>query len=180
MEIFADRSVVAPEKGHTEALGIEMITTLKIPEKRMPILIGRNGETKRKIEAATHTKISVESEIEIKGEALNRLDAENIIKAIGRGFAPDKSLELLEEDKILYIIQLPENSERIKSRIIGTNGKARRNLERLTKTYVSVYGKTVSIIGSYENAETAKNAIEKFISGSTHKNVYRFLESRKM
>ena len=179
MEILSDRSIMASEKGHTEALGIDMITTIKIPEKRMPVLIGRHGETKRKIEAATQTKISLSDEISIKGEALNRLDAENVIKAIGRGFAPEKSMELLEEDKILYIIQLPEKSELIKSRIIGTNGKARRNLERLTKTHVSVYGKTVSVIGSYENADMAKNAIERFISGSSHKNIYRFLESRK-
>jgi len=156
-----------------------MITTLKIPENRIPVLIGRTGEIKRKIEAATHTKISVEDEIIIKGEALGRLDAENIIKAIGRGFAPGKAMELLEDDKILCIIQLPSGSDRIKARIIGTKGKARRNLERLSKTYISLYGKTVSIIGSYENVETAKRAIEKFISGSAHKNVYRFLEKAR-
>lgn len=180
MEIFTDRSVVAPKEGYTEDLGIEMMTTLKIPENRIPVLIGRTGEMKRKIEVATHTKISINDEITIKGEVLNRLDAENIIKAIGRGFAPEKAMELLEEDKVLCIIQLPSNSDIIKARIIGTKGKARRNLERLTKTYISVYGKTASIIGSYENVETAKRAIEKFISGSAHKNVYTFLESRKM
>lgn len=156
-----------------------MITSIKIPEKRMPVLIGRNGITKRKIESATQTKISVGDEIEIRGEALNRLDAENVVKAIGRGFSPENAMELLEEDNILCIIDLPDKPETIKARIIGAEGKARRNLERLTKTRISVYGKTVSIIGNYESVEKAERAVEKLISGSEHRNVYRFLESRK-
>jgi ribosomal RNA assembly protein len=78
-------------------------------------------------------------------------------------------------------ISLPDDRKRLKrvtSRLIGTRGKARRNLERLTQTHISVFGKTVSIIGKYEDAERAGHAIEKLIDGFSHRSVYEFLEKR--
>lgn len=159
-----------------------MISSIMIPRKRIPVVLGINGATKKDIEDKTHTKIFIGEEITIEGEALDVMAAENIVKAIGRGFAPPAALELLDEEKVLYVIPLQKSEKelkRIKSRIIGTLGKARRNLERLTNTYISVYGKTVSIIGSYEDAEHAKTGIEKLIAGSKHNNVYSFLERRK-
>lgn len=159
-----------------------MIATILIPKNRVPVLVGQAGKTKKDIENKTNTKIFIGEEITIEGDALDVMATENIIKAISRGFAPEKALELLDEEKILHIVQLPKNEKeviRIKSRLIGTMGKARRNIERLTNTHISVYGKTVSIIGSYEDAEIAKAAIEKLILGSMHSNVYRFLSLRK-
>ena len=104
------------------------------------------------------------------------IPAENIIKAIGRGFSPKNAMELLDEEKTLYIIQISGNKaslERIRSRLIGTRGKARRNIERFTDTKISIYGKTVSIIGTYENVEKARNAVEKLMAGAKHKTIYK-------
>lgn len=44
---------------------------------------------------------------------------------------------------------------------------------------VSVYGKTVAIIGNPIQIEIAKTAIEKLARGSPHGSVYRYLERRK-
>lgn len=155
---------------------------IKIPKSRIAVLIGEKGFTKRKIQDCTKTKIIVsDEEISIDGEGINIMDAENIVKAIGRGFSPENAFELLEENKTMLQIPLPEDRKilkRIKSRLIGTGGKARRNIERLTNTHVSIFGKTVSIIGDYENAECAFQAIEKLIKGYSHKSVYSFLEKR--
>ncbi len=159
-----------------------MITSILIPKARVPVIVGRNGKTKRLLEKKTNTKLFISEEITIEGEAIDVMTAENVIKAIGRGFSPDAALELLDEDKVLYVLQLPASDKemkRIKSRIIGTGGMARRNLERLTDTRISVYGKTVSIIGYYDDADAAKEAVEKLIKGSMHRNVYKFLELRK-
>ena len=156
-----------------------MIKPIKIPEERFAVLIGENGKTKRFIEKQTKTKIKISDEIIIEGEALDILTTENIIKAIGRGFSPHNAMLLLDEENCLDLIQLPENEKsmkRIRSRLIGTKGKARRNMERLTKTKISVYGKTVSIIGTYDNLSKAKMAIEKLIGGFSHRSVYVFLE----
>ena len=61
---------------------------------------------------------------------------------------------------------------RIRSRLIGTGGKAKRNVERLTNTRITIYGKTISIIGNYEDIDRAREAIGKLMSGSPHGNVY--------
>ena len=66
--------------------------------------------------------------------------------------------------------------ERIRGRIIGKKGKSREIIENLTETHVSVYGKTVSIIGIAENVTMARNAVEMFLEGAAHSAVYRRLE----
>lgn len=159
-----------------------MLATMKIPEKRKAILIGRKGSIKRKIESLTKTKITVGEEITIEGEADGFLTAENIISAIGRGFEPKKAMKICDEDTVLIVMPLPRGAKILKtvrSRIIGTAGKARENLERLTHTDVSVYGRTVSVIGHYEDVVVAKEALEKLIAGSRHGNVYTYLEKTK-
>jgi len=159
-----------------------MIKTIKIPNERLAILIGPKGSTKRRIQKKTGTKILIEEEVTIEGESLDVLDAGNIIKAIGRGFAPESALLLREEENTLSIIELPKNAretKRIKSRIIGTKGKSRRNMERLTRTYISVYGKTVAIIGKYSNVAMAEGAVNKIIKGISHRFVYQFLEEKQ-
>ncbi|MBI4174566.1 MAG: RNA-processing protein [Candidatus Aenigmarchaeota archaeon] len=160
-----------------------MIKNIKIPEERLPVLIGRNGMTRKSIEKKTKTKIDAgEEEVIIEGESIGVLDAENIIKAIGRGFSPESAELLLNEENALMIIDLPrgeKNQRRVKSRLIGTKGKSRRNIERLTGTRISVYGKTVSLIGKYENVALAEQAIQKIIKGVPHRFVYEFLEARQ-
>lgn len=163
---------------------------LKIPKERIAVLIGEKGATKRQIQKATNTKIKVsskEGDIEIQGEdGYNCLIALNVVKAIGRGFNPETALNLTKDDFILEIIDIHDFSghskkkeERLKSRVIGTKGKARKTIESLTKTEISIYGKTIAIIGHVEAVFLAKKAVEKLLSGSRHTSAYRFLEREK-
>src|SRR3990167_8651753 len=160
-----------------------MIKNVKIPEERLPVLIGKNGATKRSIQRKTKTKITAgEEEIIIDGESIGVLDAESVIKAIGRGFSPVHAELLMDEENTLVIIELPKGEKtqkRLKSRLIGTRGKSRRNIERLTGTYISVYGKTVSVIGKYHNVDLAEQALKKVIAGIPHRSVYEFLEGKQ-
>ena len=155
-----------------------MIHLMKIPEERMPVLIGDNGETKNRIESRTKTSIKISDDVEINGEPIDILVSKDIIKAIGRGFPPEIAMGLLEEDNILHVMNIGKNSslKRIKSRLIGSNGKTRRNIEKLSNVSLSIYGKTISIIGVYENVEKAAIAINKLIEGAPHKNAYKLLE----
>ena len=66
--------------------------------------------------------------------------------------------------------------ERVRGRVIGKKGKSREIMESLTETYISVYGKTVSIIGLAENVTMTRNAVEMLLEGATHTAVYRKLE----
>lgn len=161
---------------------------LKIPKERVAVLIGKGGEVKKEIEASTgvHLKIdSKEGDVFIRGEdALNLLAVREMVKAIGRGFNPEIAKLLLKPDYTLEIVQIEEfantqNLNRVRGRVIGTGGKARRTIETLTNTYLRVYGKTISIIGNVEDVMAARRAVENLLSGSKHGNIYKWLEKRR-
>ncbi len=156
------------------------------------MLIGKNGDVKSEIESACFVQMEIDSEsgeITITANDAERMlpfKAIEITTAIGRGFSPPRAMRLLEENNSLHIIDLREFAgkaqsqiERIKGRIIGEKGKARRNLERLSNTYISVYGRTVAIIGEPGDLKTAASAITALSSGRMHGAVYGKLESIK-
>ena len=158
-----------------------MLDLVSIPEERKPVLIGANGGTKKKIEKLTKTRLLVREDVEIEGEPLDVLKSKEIVKAIGRGFSPEIALQLAKDDIALFITKISGTEKTIKrqlARVIGSHGKARKNIEFLTGTHISVYGKTVSVIGKYEDAENAKKSIDSILSGSRHGYVYKHLESR--
>lgn len=156
-----------------------MIKNIRIPKERIPVLIGKNGKTKREIENLSKTNITVEEDIEIKGEGIGILKAWDIIKAIGRGFSPSKAKLLDNKRYTLKVIKIEgdrKDLKRIKGRLIGKEGITRKKIEELTRCYMCVYGKTVSLIGKFDNVEIASKGIEKLINGSPHKYVYSYLQ----
>jgi len=145
----------------------------------------RRGVMNKEVCDTLKEKLNVECAMkdnaaELDGEGLELMTAKNIAKAIGRGFSPVHAYRLLDEDVQLEIIDLARfNDARIsavKSRTIGTDGKTRNLIEECTGALVSVYGKTISMIGNPEELKNASKAIEMLINGSEHKTVYRFLE----
>lgn len=162
---------------------------VKIPRERIAVLIGEKGGVKKDIEKRTNTKIEIEdtsvSIDSMNDNSMNELTARGIVLAIGRGFSPEIALRLLNEEFTLEILYLRDFAntqkaiERIKSRVIGEKGRARRTIEDLTNTYISIYGKTIAVIGSYDDAPIAKEAITRLIEGSRHASVYRFLEKTR-
>ena len=162
----------------------------KIPKERIAILIGKEGDIKRKVEEVTHTKINVDSkegDVTITGtDGLQLYDAREVIRAIGRGFNPDIALQLLHVDTALEIIDIRDFSGksintlvRLKGRVIGKEGKSRHQIEKLTDTAISVYGKTIAIVGSVEDVAIARRAVESLLTGSPHSSVYTFLEKQR-
>lgn len=157
-----------------------MKSHVKIPEARLGVIIGGRGAVRRRIERELGVRIAVGEDVAIDGEdALAVMTAENVVKAVGRGFAPQKAFKLFDENVTLYILSLPKDErtlKRLRSRIIGAGGRARANLERLSGTDISVYGRTVAVIGEYEAVEAVQEALEKLISGFSHAAVYAMLE----
>jgi len=168
---------------------VEYSYELKVPKNRVAVIIGKEGATKKEIEQDTSTKMSIDSkegDIIVSGEdALGLYTAREIIKAIGRGFNPEIALLLLKPDYIFEVIDVSEYVKskdsmlRLKGRVIGKEGKSRKLIEELTETFISVFGKTVSIIGAAEDASSSRRAIESLLKGSTHANVYKWLEKRR-
>ena len=166
---------------------------LRIPKTRIAVLIGPEGKVKQRLEKATNTTITVDSEdglvvIETKEDTEDPLatwKARDVAQAIGRGFSPHRAFWLLDEDVYLRVIDLeeyvttPNQVRRVKGRVIGEGGKTRRNIEELTDTYVSVMGDTISIIGELENQEVAISAVLRLLRGAEHSSVYRYLNEQR-
>ncbi len=163
----------------------------KIPLDRIGVLIGHEGRVKKELMKRTRTRISIDSDngvAVIEPESpdvppINLLKARDFIRAIAYGFPPEKALRLLDEDQILIVIDLkqyvgphPNHMARIKGRIIGEKGKARKNIEEMTGTYISIHDTYVAIIGDYESATAAREAIEMLIQGRQHSTVYKYLD----
>jgi len=166
----------------------EYMYELKIPKEMVAVLIGIGGNVKNQIEDATKTRINVKSDegdVFIRGEdSILLYSAREIIKAIGRGFNPEIAMLLLKQEYALEMVNLREMIDeqhmmRLKGRVIGAEGKARKNIEFLTETYISIYGKTIGIIGESANVSVARRAIETLISGSNHATVYKWLEKNR-
>jgi ribosomal RNA assembly protein len=144
---------------------------VKIPDERIGVLIGKEGEIKRRIEEATGCKVKINSKtgvvtVESGGDAIGFLKAQDVIKAIGHGFSPDTAMKLLEGDFVVFeVIDLtdyvssPNALQRVKGRIIGKEGKMRKTIEDMLDVNVSVYEKTVAIIGSPDNVSAAREAV---------------------
>ena len=162
---------------------------LKIPEERVGVLIGKDGETKKEIEEAAHSRLDItkEGDVIITGEdGLLLFTAREIVRAIARGFNPKIALLLLKTDYAFEIIDMKDvagksknTMERLKGRVIGKGGKSHEEIERLTDTHVSVYGKTIGIVGETAQVGIAREALAMLLGGSMHKTVFQFLEKKK-
>ena len=168
---------------------VEYSYELKVPRNRVAVIIGKEGSVKKEIEESTKTKLNIDSkegDVFISGEdALGLYTAREIIKAVGRGFNPDVAKLLLKPEYIFEVVDLGEFAKskesmlRLKGRVIGKEGKSRRLIEELTECSISVFGKTISVIGLPESAANARRAVESLLRGSTHANVYKWLEKRR-
>ena len=166
---------------------------IQIPLDRIGAFIGKSGKVKARIEKICSVKITVDSEtgeILVSGtgkiEEMLPFKAVEIVMAIGRGFSPEKAMRLLQGENALHVIDLREfagksssSIERIKGRIIGEGGRVRQNIEELSGANISVYGRTVSIIGEGNQLKHAVDAIAALSSGSMHGTVYNELQEAK-
>ncbi len=162
---------------------------VKIPKDRVAVLIGKSGGTRKMLEHATHTKLDIDSEegdIFIRGtDALNLYQTREIVMAIARGFNPETALLLMKEEYVFEPLNLKEfmrnksDLNRLRGRVIGREGKSRKLIEELSEAYISVYGKTVCIIGESEHANIARRAVISLLQGAPHGNVYNWLERQR-
>ncbi|MFQ6051454.1 MAG: KH domain-containing protein [Candidatus Hydrothermarchaeota archaeon] len=167
---------------------------LIIPKERVGVVIGKNGKTKAEIEEKTDTRIILNTEtgevtIELKEDNEDPFmiwKARDIIYAIGRGFSPERAKRLLDTECILEVIDITQFSgrsqsgmKRLKGRVIGKEGKARKTIEEYTGVDISVYGKTISLIGYPHQVSVARRAVLMLLEGAPHQTVYRFLESKR-
>jgi ribosomal RNA assembly protein len=168
---------------------------VRIPKERVGVLVGPDGKVKQRIEEKFKVTLEVESESggvtvvlsEKASDPSSLFRAKDTVTAIGRGFSPEHAFRLLRnEDDIFDFIDLrtvfgrsESDIKRVKGRIIGANGKTRKLIEELTEASVVVYGHTIGFIGTFEQVDVARNAVQMLINGSQHHTVYKYLQRKR-
>lgn len=166
--------------------------SIRIPADRIGALVGKAGRTKAMVESACSVRLRVDADGEVRIGASGSADkvqpfkAAEIVTAVGRGFSPEAAMELVRGENTLHVMDLRQfgartgaQLARIRARLIGRDGKARRNVENLSGTAVCVYGRTVSVIGSTSSLRLAVDAISSLSQGSMHGSVYGRMESAR-
>ena len=164
----------------------------RIPKNRIAVLIGKHGSTRKTIEEACGASIHIESNsgdvsvIWPEGEIIDpviKMKLPDVIFAIGRGLAPKRAVQLIDDEVFLRMYDIrewvgrqPNQTRRMRSRLIGTNGRIRSLIEELTGTEMAIYGSTVLVIGDQESLALATPAIEGILQGSEHGTVLFGLE----
>jgi len=163
---------------------------IRIPEERVGVLVGPGGSMKALIEEKAKAKLEIDSEtgtvnIAEAQDPIQAMRATDLVKAIGRGFSPERALVLLDDDMLMLdVLDLSKavgtkaDMARMKGRTIGKDGRTREIMERLTGVKLSIYGKTASLLGYPEQIRIARAAIEMLLDGAPHGNVYSFLEKK--
>ena len=166
---------------------------LKVPMDRVAVIIGRSGRTREMLqEHSGCSRLHIDSksgDVSISwGEPgsydpLMALKMPDVIKAIGRGMNPNKAISLLEDGSLFELIEIKDfvgkranQQRRMRSRIIGTDGKIRRRLEALSGAEIVIFGGTIVVIGDEEATPMATAAIQNLLGGAEHGPVLKHLE----
>jgi ribosomal RNA assembly protein len=162
-----------------------------IPQDRVGVLIGEGGATMREIEDRAEVRLDIDSEtgavaVESVGDPVRGMRGPEIVRAIGRGFAPEDALELLDDEMMLFeTVDLEaatrnrNDLRRQKGRLIGENGRTRELMEELTGANVVIYGSTLGTIGPPAAVRSVRKATEMILDGAPHGAVYAFLERER-
>ncbi len=164
---------------------------IRIPKDRVAIFIGKRGSVKAELQKRLGVKLGVNAEdgvvvVENVGsDVLAEWKARDVIKAIGRGINPEKAMKLCSDDYVLELIDLTEvvgrsskTISRQKARLIGSGGKTRRYIEGSTGVHVSIYGKTVALVGEVEEVAVATEVILMIARGVPHGVAYKVLQRK--
>lgn len=160
---------------------MELDEVIRIPEERVDEFLKVKAEVEDKIPVSFEVRVN---EISVSGESLELLKARSIVLAVGRGFTGREALFLLSDDYCLDVVDVDDFARtknsmvRLKGRVIGESGRSKRFIEKHTGCLISVYGKTVSLIGKPEDLVKARKAVVMLLEGAKHGTVYRFLERK--
>ena len=140
----------------------------------------------RKVEAICKCSIRITADDIIAMESDNAYGefvAKNILQAYGRGFEMDTAIRLLNEDMYFSSVDLGQafgnekGVRRMKSRIIGKDGRAKAYIESVSGAKICVYGDTVSFIGTHDQISEAEAAVNTLLDGGTHRLAYIRMEA---
>ncbi len=125
-------------------------------------------------------------EIFIHGKPEKEYIAEKIIDALDLGFSFKDAILIKEENILFEIINIKDYTNRkdisrIRSRLIGKNGRTKKTLEQLSKSAIEIneIHNLIGVICPAEFMQNIQEAIISIIQGSKQSNVYASLEKNQ-
>ena len=129
----------------------------RVPKDRIAVLIGKGGQTRKMIENSCGGRLSIDSQtgdVSIvwneEVDPIKKMKIPDVINAIGRGLAPKRAIQLIEDEMFLRIYDIrewvgrqPKQTKRMRGRLIGTNGRIRTLIEEFSNCEIAIYGSTV-------------------------------------
>ena len=157
--------------------------SLYIPKERVDRM-RKDKSIAERIEKQCKCKIRiVDDAIEIDGDAFGEFSTRNVVQAFGRGFDVDTACLLLKDDYYFATIDLGQafgsdkRIQQVKARIIGIGGKTKKYIEGVSQAKLSIYGESVSFIGTTSAINEAQAAVNTLIEGGTHRIAYLRMET---
>lgn len=154
---------------------------LKLLIDKIPRII----KGKRKLEQVLDVKISNRGkEVYIEGTGENEYVAEKVLLALDFGFPFSSAVKIKKNDLLFEILNIKDytksnNLERIRGRLIGTQGKTLKTISDISNCHIELKDNQVGIIGYPEEIMSAQEAVISIIQGAKHGNVYVGLSKKK-
>jgi len=139
-----------------------------------------------RIEDKVKIKISFgKSNVTIRGNEFDEFLVEKIISAVDFGFDVEDALLLINKDFVLEFIDIKEHTRRknlkdVRARVIGTHGKARKTIEKLTGAVLVIHDNDIGVIVDSVHLDAVIQALESLIRGAKHGNVFSYLEKQNV
>ncbi len=162
----------------------------RVPKNRIAVLIGKGGQTRKMLEEISGAELDIDSQTgEVMAEwkeepdPVVRMKMPDVVLAIGRGLAPSRAIQLIQDDVFLSMYDIrewvgrqPNQTRRMRSRLIGRNGRIRSLIEEISNCEMAIHGSTVLVIGDRDGIALAGPAIEGILRGSEHSTILHGLE----
>jgi len=162
----------------------------RVPKNRIAVLIGKGGQTRKMLEEISGAELDIDSQTgEVMAEwkeepaPVVRMKMPDVVLAIGRGLAPSRAIQLIQDDVFLRMYDIrewvgrqPNQTRRMRSRLIGRNGRIRSLIEEISNCEMAIHGSTVLVIGDRDGITLAGPAIEGILRGSEHSTILHGLE----
>ena len=135
---------------------------------------------KIKLKFDVHTDLKRNS-LTINGNEFDEFTVGKIIEAIDFGFEIDDAMMLAKDNRSIEYVNMKEHTHRknlmeIRSRVIGTDGKAKQTIENLTDSAIVIHNNVVGIIADNAHMPYTIQGIISLVQGSKHGNVFSYIE----
>ncbi|BCU68367.1 RNA-processing protein [Sulfolobales archaeon HS-7] len=158
---------------------------IQVPESKLNVVneLLEQLQYIKKVKLTFDEKKKIITVVPEEGYTYEALKVEQVIKAFFAGYPLTKASRLLSDEYRFDVIDLKEYSHdpkkinRIKSRLIGKNGKFKKDIEDYTSVSLLITDRYIYILGPYDQMSIARNALERIIDGVEHQLVYKYIEN---